>query len=164
MAAFHDDLLEQSRHLAVRESRRPKQGSLRRAVSTAYYALFHHLIFETVRNWKQADQRADFARAFSHGAMRTACEAEGGKQRKRLKGQLSTAQQPVAAALLRIAETFVEMQQNRHAADYDVSRNWSRTETIAKIELVEAASADLESIRREREAQHFLLSLFIKKR
>ncbi len=37
------DLLEQARHLANREPKRPKQASLRRAVSRAYYALFHLL-------------------------------------------------------------------------------------------------------------------------
>ena len=39
--SFPNDLLEQARHLANREPKRPKQASLRRAVSTAYYALFH---------------------------------------------------------------------------------------------------------------------------
>ena len=49
--AFADDLLEQAYHLANRESGDPKQASLRRAVSTAYYALFHLLIDEAVGNW-----------------------------------------------------------------------------------------------------------------
>ncbi len=39
--AFADDLLEQAYHLASLETGDPKQSSLRRAVSTAYYALFH---------------------------------------------------------------------------------------------------------------------------
>ena len=37
------DLLEQADHLARRERKRPKQASLRRAVSAAYYGLFHLL-------------------------------------------------------------------------------------------------------------------------
>jgi hypothetical protein len=37
------DLLEQARFLVGRERRKPKQASLRRAVSTAYYAAFHLL-------------------------------------------------------------------------------------------------------------------------
>jgi uncharacterized protein (UPF0332 family) len=44
--AFADDLLEQALHLANRERKGPRQASLRRAVSTAYYALFHLLISE----------------------------------------------------------------------------------------------------------------------
>lgn len=38
-----DDLLEVAVHLAQREAGRPKTVSLRRAVSSAYYALFHAL-------------------------------------------------------------------------------------------------------------------------
>ena len=51
---FPNDLLEQARHLANREPKRPKQASLRRAVSAAYYALFHLLAAETAKNWKRA--------------------------------------------------------------------------------------------------------------
>lgn len=61
------DLLEQAKHLASRERKRPKQASLRRAVSTAYYAVFYLLIGEAVRNWSRSDQRAKLARAFEHG-------------------------------------------------------------------------------------------------
>ena len=37
--SLHQDLLAQARHLLRKEPRRPKQASLRRAVSAAYYAL-----------------------------------------------------------------------------------------------------------------------------
>lgn len=47
--SLHGDLLAQARSLLRREPRRPKQASLRRAVSTAYYALFHLLIHEATR-------------------------------------------------------------------------------------------------------------------
>ena len=47
-----EDLLEQANHLARREKGKPKQASLRRAVSTAYYAAFHLLVAEAVGNWK----------------------------------------------------------------------------------------------------------------
>ena len=36
--AFADDLLEQAYHLVRKDGQNPKQASLRRAVSTAYYA------------------------------------------------------------------------------------------------------------------------------
>ena len=54
---YPNDLLEQAWHLAKREKRKPRQASLRRAVSTAYYALFHHLIHEATLNWRRVDQR-----------------------------------------------------------------------------------------------------------
>ena len=40
MARISHDLLAQARILATREPRRPKQATLRRSVSTCYYALF----------------------------------------------------------------------------------------------------------------------------
>jgi len=65
--AFGDDLLEQAQHLANRERKEPRQASLRRAVSTAYYALFHLLISEATLNWKRAEYRDALARVFEHG-------------------------------------------------------------------------------------------------
>lgn len=46
---FPEDLLQQAYDLASKEPENPKQTSLRRAVSTAYYALFHLLIDEGCR-------------------------------------------------------------------------------------------------------------------
>jgi hypothetical protein len=68
-----EGLLEQAQHLVRREPRRPKQASLRRAISTAYYALFHLLISEAVLNWKRAADRAALARMFEHAHMRNTC-------------------------------------------------------------------------------------------
>ena len=45
------DLLDQADHLVNMDGANPKQASLRRAVSTAYYALFHLLVDEAVSNW-----------------------------------------------------------------------------------------------------------------
>jgi hypothetical protein len=45
--SLHADLLEQAEHLAQLDPTRPKQANLRRAVSSAYYALIH---------WKRWDE------------------------------------------------------------------------------------------------------------
>ena len=70
--AHHDDLLQQALLLVHKESRNPKQASLRRAVSASYYALFHFLISEAVANWNRANLRAALGRAFDHGNMKAA--------------------------------------------------------------------------------------------
>lgn len=44
--SIHKDLLQQARLLAILDEKRPKQANLRRAISSAYYALFHYLIDE----------------------------------------------------------------------------------------------------------------------
>ena len=49
--AYADDLLELAKHLANLEPVNPRQACMRRAVSTAYYALFHLLI--SPLNWAE---------------------------------------------------------------------------------------------------------------
>ncbi len=46
---MHKDLLEQAERLAMLEIKKPKQASLRRAISAAYYAMFHLLVDEACR-------------------------------------------------------------------------------------------------------------------
>src|SRR5271168_1473176 len=70
--ALSRDLLTEAYHLAHRGGKNPKQASLRRAVSTAYYALFHLLIHDFVANWKARAQRDKLARLFEHGRMKNA--------------------------------------------------------------------------------------------
>lgn len=50
------------------------QPSLRRALSTAYYALFHLLISDAVANCTDPQFRATLARVFDHGPMKSASE------------------------------------------------------------------------------------------
>jgi hypothetical protein len=47
-----------------------RQASLRRAVSTAYYARFHLLISEATLNWRRVEYRNALARVFEHGKMK----------------------------------------------------------------------------------------------
>jgi TPR repeat protein len=58
-----------------------------------------------------------------------------------------------------IAETFVDMQQNRHTADYDNSAKWTRTDVHAKVNSVQAAFKSWKIIRKETVAQHYLVTL-----
>jgi len=64
------DLMEQAEHVLDWDGASPKQASLRRAVSTAYYALFHPLIDEAVNQWGVARHRSKLARTFVHGSMK----------------------------------------------------------------------------------------------
>ena len=68
------DLLAQARLLATKESSRPKQARLRRAVSAAYYALFHLLVSDAVRRLLAGSDREALrnclSRAFDHAVMK----------------------------------------------------------------------------------------------
>jgi uncharacterized protein (UPF0332 family) len=154
--ALPADLLEQARHLANREPKRPKQASLRRAVSTAYYALFHLLTASAVANWRTSRQRASLARAFEHSTMNQACKKTNDK----------AFPNPTAVNvrnLKRLANIFMQLQQQRHTADYDNSKRWGRTEVLSQIDMAQEAFDNWTAIRGEEIAKDFLLQLLIER-
>ena len=153
---FADDLLEQAHHLATREEGEPKQASLRRAVSTAYYALFHLLIDEAVSQWSVERQRSILARTFDHGKMKSICEDH-------LKSFYSSGQLSSGVQLKNVAQTFVQLQEQRHTADYDNAFIWSKTNAIGAIDTVSRAFGDWRAIRDQDAAQDYLLQLFLPK-
>jgi uncharacterized protein (UPF0332 family) len=162
---FANDLLEQARHLANREPKRPKQASLRRAVSAAYYALFHLLTTEAARNWKRPAERNTLARMFDHGPMGKGCTTKRDELNEYFNNRPPAGhERDVAKHLQTVTNTFVLMLQHRHTADYDSSTKWSRTDTLEKIESVEAAFQSWRAIRDEHEAQNFLVTLLLRER
>ena len=71
--SLHADLLSQAEQLAGLDLRRPKQASLRRAVSSAYYALFHLLTSEASAIYAaEPGLAARINRTLSHGEMKKA--------------------------------------------------------------------------------------------
>src|SRR6266581_3475120 len=106
---FADDLLEQAHDLAHKEPTNPKEASLRRAVSTAYYALFHLLIDEAVSKWAIERQRSILATTFEHDKMKRICDDV-------LKTAKSGGNLP--PKLNSVARNFIRLQQHRHTADY----------------------------------------------
>jgi uncharacterized protein (UPF0332 family) len=155
--AYHDELLEQALHLANRERKNPKQGSLRRAISTAYYALFHLLISEAVANWKHTSDRAALGRIFDHGTMKAASNRI---QKLPFAGEDAS----VVNSLKDVAKCFVLLKEMRDTADYDNAIFWGRTEAITYVKLAEQAFATWKTIRNEKVAQTYLLMLMVKKR
>jgi uncharacterized protein (UPF0332 family) len=143
--AYPEDLLEIALHLARRDRKRPKQANLRRAVSTAYYALFHLLVSEAVGYWKLKRQRSVFARGFEH---------------RKMKGICKNCNSP-NADLQSVAEAFVELQQYRHLADYDNSRIWTRVSVLSLINTASEVFKQWGRVKDQAIAQDFLLALFI---
>jgi hypothetical protein len=110
--AYHDDLLRQALQLVHKEPRNPKQASLRRAVLTAYYALFHLLISEAVANWRRKNLRASLGRAFDHGTMKAASNRIQDTGQFPFVGE----DRQVVAALRAVAKTLVQLREKRHTA------------------------------------------------
>jgi uncharacterized protein (UPF0332 family) len=86
------------------------QADRRRAASTVYYAIFHHLcrtVTDLFASTETGIERAreQVYRSLDHGAVRGACN------------ELVSAKD-LPEALSNYAKVFIQMQQIRHAADY----------------------------------------------
>lgn len=162
--SLHDDLLRQAGQLARSEPRRPKQASLRRAVSTAYYALFHLLINEgaTVMSpMNEVQLRVIVARAYQHGAMKAVASDV-------LKGKFSKGYSDLGLSpspeLRSVARTFYGLQEKRHEADYDIGASFTRDEVLKLVTQSEQAFKDWRHVRGTKEAMVFLQSMLLKGR
>jgi hypothetical protein len=98
--AFAEDLLKRAFLLLNKEPKTPTQASLRRSVSTAYYALFHLLIQDASVNWSRLDTRDYLARAFEHKTMKEA------STRAENATYDSSVPPPVVAKLRSVARAF----------------------------------------------------------
>jgi uncharacterized protein (UPF0332 family) len=148
--AFADDLLADAAHLASRGGKKPKQSTLRRSVSTAYYALFHLLIADFTANWKLGRQRARLGRMFEHRKMSQATFKAGDK----------SSPTAIEMEMAKVIKAFVHLQEDRYAADYDVAKVWSRTDVMNTLVLADEAFKAWRNIRKEKIAQDHLLAMF----
>lgn len=153
-----DDLLDVARQLA----RGSTEASWRRAVSTAYYALFHLLVdAAATRMFPERDRealRGYLGRAFAHGSMRkVAVQFKSGSVEKRLGPSLGG--QPIREELREVATAFVDLQTLRHEADYDKSRNFDRAAAADKIEDAEQAFRNWKAVRGTVQADAFLVGM-----
>lgn len=154
--SLHSDLLAQARYLVSREPRRPKQASLRRAVSAAYYAVFHLLTSEASKGFAKDDGlQAIINRAFTHREMNTVSKAfAGGHVPKKLDSV--TGRIPVPPQLSGVAQAFADLQQARHEADYNLAKSFTRSEALALISQADQAFRDWATVRKTDWARVYL--------
>ncbi len=144
-----------ARKLANASSTKPRQADLRRAISAAYYALFHTLARDAADLLVGVGaNRPDKAwshlyRSLQHGDARAACEAIRNMN--------------FPAEIKDCASIFVELQEMRHDADYDPDQRFLRADAHEAIKDAEDAIAALKATpKRDRRA--FAVQLLLKKR
>jgi hypothetical protein len=156
--SYCEELLGQAKHLATREPGTPKQVSLRRSISAAYYALFHFLVDEGAKMLVDDEGlRALVQRCFNHNEMKDACRA---LLQKRLPHSFGEAPPDLA----RVAEAFIELQEKRHSAEYDLTEPFLRTQALELIVQAENAIAVWQTIRHLPITKAFLASFIFGKR
>ena len=154
--AYHDDLRALARELAAGTD----QARLRRAASTAYYALFHLLIAEAAGNWTRSRFRARIGRCFDHGPMKAASEAKMAQIRSTFQRPRPVGEERVDLHLWTVANTFVQAQQLRNQADYNLEADLYPVAFNELVDAVEQAFEAWYEIREEDSAQEYLVSLF----
>ena len=106
--------------------------------------------------------RSRVRRAFAHAEMKTVCEQF---RRGNINNLAPTTQvlinPPLSNDLVIIADAFVELQEARHAADYDVSEFFTRPDVLAKIALVDQAFDAWKAVRHTPNANVFLAALLL---
>ncbi len=155
--AYHDDPLAQALQLV--HVNPPSQLTLRRAVSAAYYAVFHYLIAEATSNWSNVPLRAALARAYDHGIMKTASNRILNPRDFPYVGE-----DPLVLTRLRfVARTFSQLQEDRHFADYNLTNDLDRVEALAQVKSGETIFSTWPMIRTEQIAQAYLVSLLVRR-
>lgn len=151
-----EDLLGTARRLAKASPKKPRQADLKRAVSTAYYALFHafaknsaDMLIGTTGAQRSNKAWVQTYRALDHGFARKACE------------QVRNLGFPPLVCTS--ADAFIELQQLRHSSDYDPTFRISRAEAVGAIKLAEESTRILRGAE-TKDRRAFAVQLLLKRR
>lgn len=142
----------------------PSEAALRRAVSAAYYGLFHNLTTAGSARYSDGGRAllAQVTRAYNHSTMRRVCELYLRSRSQVLTPPLDRLVQGTPdERLLLIAETFVDCQDGRHAADYDLTISVTWDQAASLVFAASDACAELRAIRNQPEAAVFLTALLL---
>lgn len=154
--SLHDDLLHLARELVDRNAPAPVEAKLRRAVSTAYYALFHLLVQEaTTRIVAIPSLRPRVIRAFEHRDMKRVCQDY-------VRASVDPAGQPVPPEIRLIAQAFVELQEARQEADYNTAIPLAHVQADTHVQLAEIAFTEWTGIEADPAANNFLTELLFR--
>lgn len=133
---------------------RPALSDLRRATSTAYYALFHQILRHGAFAFLPGgveNEIADVSRWFTHAGIKDACtvvlQADSGKPLPQIKKDSRTSVMALRSAgggrvspqLVTIADSFISLQEARHSADYDGNYDPVRAVTLNHVQDADAA-------------------------
>ncbi len=145
-----DDLLEDASRLADFGNPERRESAMRRAVSTAYYSVFHLLVADFIGLWPIEGQRSRLARMFTHAAMRNAVFTPRDNKNPT----------DIERQLLDVIKGFGELQRYRHRADYVLGWKPSETDVNRALSLAQEVFSRWWEIRHENIARDHLLTMF----
>jgi uncharacterized protein (UPF0332 family) len=144
VATFNPEhLFEQAESLITLQTGRPRQADVRRAISTAYYGLFHAVVMAAVdiyvgKTNRDTGRYGLAYRTVDHSWLRDLCkEVQKPTLTNRFKPYAPS--DGFGANIVALAIAVCELQQKRHAADYDVMIKVNRSDAAFAIRAARAA-------------------------
>jgi uncharacterized protein (UPF0332 family) len=163
-----EELLEHARFLANLDPRTTSQANIRRAISAAYYAVFHLLaaeVAEQVSPGSPAGLREATQRVLSHTQMLNVATAfsRAGTKRVKYTPKDFVLPDPISNDLASISDIFKELQEARHMADYDVLKQFNPANAITLVQKAEKIFKDWKIEKTSRNAPVFLAAMIFGK-
>jgi uncharacterized protein (UPF0332 family) len=139
----------------------------RRAVSNAYYGLFHMLVDEAVALVCPAQPQSlsgTVRRGFQHIAMNDVCKSVGQGRKDNLADALKPVfSDPIEPELATVAKVFVALRANRHRADYAPNETISWAQADDAVQKARHGFAQWQIVRGSDNAHAFLMALLLAK-
>jgi uncharacterized protein (UPF0332 family) len=159
-----DHFFDQAERLIAAVPGAPRQVDLRRAISAAYYGIFHALIAAASDLIVDAANRQSplyglVYRSIEHRALRMLCEDIG-------KSQLPAKYSPYVPVagfgsdIVAVSEALVDLQKRRHAADYDPTIRIRKSDAAFAVDRARTARARLTAADPELRATFLTLLVF----
>ena len=156
-------LLELAQSMAKMDAKRPRQATLRRAISTAYYSVFHLLTTEYAALYSSDPvAKAAIARTVNHKDI-AAIARDFSSSTPVMPESLKSKGVVVTPELSAVARAFSELQDERHDADYDVSFTYTRIEAEAILTIARNAFKNWNTAKSSPAAKLFLACFQLKK-
>ena len=159
-----DHLFEQAEKLIKPPRGRPREVDLRRAISAAYYGVFHATLTEAADLVVGAARRGTplyglVYRSVDHRALLDLCE-EAQKPVPKEKYRPYFPAGGFSKTLIGYATAVVNLQEKRHEADYDPTATIRSADSQAAVQLARGAVAGLQQAHRPERARFLHLLLF----
>src|SRR5262249_51378275 len=108
----------------------------------------------------QAPLRQVLGRAFAHGVMKEACKSFGGGTLNKTVAKGLPMSFAIPPEIRDLAKAFDDIQDSRHAADYDLTERFKRSEVLALIAEIRNQCETFRNLASSDEKRFFLACLW----
>lgn len=138
-----EHLFEQADGLVATQAGRPRQADVRRAISAAYYGVFHAIITQGVNLFvgatNQNSKNYGLAyRSVDHAWLRELCR-EVQKPTLPNRYRLYEPNNGFGPNIQAFAIALVDLQEKRHVADYDITATMRQSDAVLAVKTARAA-------------------------